>query len=173
MKKPVLLFTILLTALALLLIFWLCLESFPYLGVFRIEAVLGQSTPLISSIGPEVRTKLSGDYQTILESPVYFEFRALPWFTHAQVSVTYEPTGGHDLVGLGRHTGPDFSYTVQAPTAILRESEQTKKAIFDFDLSSFYQEKNMYRVLIDTTAHQYQVGSELHIKEIKILLSRP
>lgn len=171
MKKPALILTILLGGLALLLLFWLVLANVPYLGVFKIEAQLGQSTPLVSSLGPEVRTKLVDNYQAVLESPVYFEFRALPWFNQARVIVVYQVVQGHDLVGLGRHTGPGFSYELQAPVAVLENQDGSAKAFFDFDLTQFYQEKNIYRVLLDTTAHQHEVGSELRILAISVILS--
>ena len=171
MEKQPLFLTILLAGLAVILVFWLGLQNIPYLGVLTIEAKLGQSTPLISSLGPEVRTKLAGDYQAVLESPVYFEFRAMPWFNQAQILVVYETVGGHELLGLGRQTGPGFNYELQTATAVLNSDGQTKKAFFVFKLAEFYQKKNIYRVLLDTNLHQSQSGSELRIKEIKVLLA--
>lgn len=172
MKKVIFpLFNYILIALGIFLIIWLVINNIPHYGIFSVEATLGQSTSIISNLGPEVRTMVTDDYEAILESPVYFEVRAMPWYNKAVVYVTYEAVGGHELLGVGRHTGPGFSYKVHLPQIIRDLDSDDHKAIFEFDLDEFYQEKNVYRFLIDTSRHDYTEGDELRIKELKVILS--
>ena len=170
--KKLFLFNFFLISLAVFLLVWLGVKNYPHYGAVKITAELGQSTPLISSLGPEVRTKLGDDYQAVLESPVYFDLRVMPWFNKAEVAVVYASVGQHDLVGLGRHTGPGFSYQVVPPKLVQAVAGGNTKAIFEFNLRDFYQEKNIYRFLLDTSVHQYQPGNELQIKELSVILLR-
>lgn len=170
-QKVTPLFSYLTIATAVFLITWLVINNIPHYGIFSVEATLGQSTSIISNLGPEVRTIVADDYEAILESPVYFEVRAMPWYNKATVYVTYEPVGDHELLGMGRHTGPGFSYKVHLPQIIRGLDSDDRKVIFEFDLNEFYQEKNVYRFLIDTSRHSYVEGDELRIKELKVILS--
>jgi len=170
-RTKLLIFTFLLVVSSVFLGLWLVIQNFPHYGIFKVEASLGENTSIISSLGPEVRTRLTAEGQEVLESPIYFDLRVMPWFNKAEVFITYEPVGDHDLVGVGRHTGPGFSYNLQIPDVVRELENSDLKAIFIFDLNDFYQEKNIYRFLIDTSNHQYQQGSELIIKELKIFLS--
>ena len=165
-------FSILLVGVAALLLVWLAMENFPAAGSMAIKAVLGRSLPMISSLGPEVRTKLTPDYQAILESPVYFDLRAMPWFNKAIVTIVYQEVGNHVLVGLGRHTGPDFNFQLAKADSVATLASGDKKAVFRVNLQDFYQQKNIYRFLLDTSNHQYQTGSELRIKSLNVVLSK-
>lgn len=172
MKKVIFpFFNYILIALGVFLVIWLVINNIPHYGIFSVEATLGQSTSIISNLGPEVRTKVTDDYEAILESPVYFEVRAMPWYNKATVYVTYEPMGGHELLGIGRQTGPGFNYKVHLPLIIRDLENNNLKAIFEFNLNEFYQEKNVYRFLIDTSRHSYVGGDELRIKELKVIFS--
>lgn len=170
-QKVAPLFSYLMIASAVFLVVWLVINNIPHYGIFSIEVTLGQSTSIISNLGPEVRTKVTDDYEAILESPIYFEVRAMPWYNKATVYVTYEPMGEHELVGLGRHIGPGFNYKVHLPQIIRDLENNNLKAVFEFNLNEFYQEKNVYRFLIDTSRHSYVEGDELRIKELKVILS--
>lgn len=164
-------FNYILIALGVFIVILIFINNIPHYGIFSVEATLGQSTSIISSLGPEVRTRITDDYEIILESPVYFEVRAMPWYNKAEVYVTYEAIGGHDILGMGRHTGPGFDYQLQSPKIIRDLEGEYSKAIFEFDLNNFYQEKNVYRFLIDTSRHSYTEGDELRIKQLKVIFS--
>ncbi|MFA6254775.1 MAG: hypothetical protein WC675_01925 [Patescibacteria group bacterium] len=154
------------------LLLWLVNTNIPSSGELVVEMKLGKDQTMITQLGPAVRVKLNADYQTVLESPVYFDLRSMPWFTKAQVRLVYQEAG-LELTGLGGQTGPGWGYDPQKPLVIsdLAESEEGfQEAVFTFDLTKIYQQKNVRRFLIATDPTGG--GGELRIKSLKIILSR-
>src|SRR3989339_324978 len=47
----------------------------------------------ISRLGPDPRIRISDGVQTILEGPVYFDVRVLPWFHTAKIELVYKENG--------------------------------------------------------------------------------
>lgn len=169
-KLTYLIFSIVIIFSAGFVLFLVGLYNFPFYGAAKIEAALGQDTPQISRLGPEVRLRNIESGQQIVEGPVYFDVRIMPWYNQAKVIVIYQEIAGHALNGMGRHTGPEFSYEVTKPIAIFDHGDGYKRADFIFDLNGFYQEKNVYRFLVDTV--KGQSGGAVEIKELKLFLTR-
>jgi len=153
---------------------WLINKNFPPSNVLIIEAKLGQDLAMISRLGPEPRVKLEKDYQTVLETPIYFNLRTMPWYQQAEIYIIYEEFG-QELVGLGGQIGPGFNYNLMKPVVIMDLTvggANLKKAVFKFDLSNIYQQKNLSRFLISTQpVNKYNRG-EFHIKTLKVILTR-
>lgn len=149
--------------------FWLVIKNFPFYDQFKIEMKLGQDTSLVSSLGPPPRVKIETDYQKILESPVYFDVRTLPWYKTAQIYLIYQEAG-QSLSGLGGQTAPGFNYNVQKPIIVHNLADGWEKAVFEVNLNEVYQEKNFRRFLISTTQEDLITKGELKLKELKILL---
>lgn len=153
---------------ALGLVLWLANLNFPRSGQIVITAALGKDLPAFTRLGPDVRLKMENGWQAVLENPVYFDLRSLPWFIRARVYLTYRENGRR-LEGLGGQTGPGWQYEVKKPLAVSNLADGIKQAIFDFDLAKLYSPKNVRRFLIAT---EQTPGGELKIKELKIILSR-
>lgn len=169
MNKPLLLKIIniflILTAIGFGL--WLVNQNFPLSGQIEINAIAAKDQPMLSRLGPEVRVRQEKDYQVILETPVYFDLRFLPWFKQARVQLVFQAVGSK-LLGLGGQTGPEWGYDVKKPVLINDLGNGWQEAIFDFDLTKVYQQKNVRRFLISTDPRQ----GELKIKSLKIILIR-
>ncbi|OGY43532.1 MAG: hypothetical protein A2731_03830 [Candidatus Buchananbacteria bacterium RIFCSPHIGHO2_01_FULL_39_8] len=150
------------------LVLWLINKNFPATGQLEIEAVLGQDQPIISRLGPDPRLKLGNDYQIVLDSPVYFDLRSPRWFDQARIELIYKE-GGRKLEYLAGRVGPEWQYNPQAATVITDLEDGWKKAVFDFDLNTLYEEKNVKRFLIST---QGEIRQELYLKPIKVILKR-
>src|SRR3989344_7585066 len=153
---------------ALGLVLWLANLNFPRSGQIVIQAEVGKESRAIPRLGPDVRLKLENGRPAVLENPVYFDLRALPWFIRARVYLVYQEDG-RQLEGLGGQTGPGWQYEVKKPLAQADLQDGFKQAIFDFDLTKLYSQKNVKRFLIATSQAP---GGELKIKELKIILSR-
>jgi len=153
------------------LLLWLANINIPYGGELIVEMKLGEDQPMITQLGPAVRVKSGAEYQTILETPVYFDLRSMPWFTQAQIRLVYQEAG-LELAGLGGQTGPGWGYDLQKPLVfndLVLAKEGWQEAIFNFDLTKIYQQKNIRRFLLATDPIG---GGELKIKNLKIILSR-
>jgi len=152
------------------LILWLVNQNFPASGELQIKSALAKDLPMISKLGPEGRIKIKDNLTLVLDGPVYFDLRFLPWFKKARIFIQYQPKG-RNLEGLGRQIGPGFSYEVQKALLISDFEDGFSQAVFDFDLTRVYQRKNITRFLIETKPSS-QLAGELRIKELKIILSR-
>jgi len=158
---------------AIFLALWLVNKNIPYYGNLILEMNFSHDQPMISRLGPEVRVKSEADYLLILESPVYFDLRALPWFTKARIYLTFADAS-LELEGLGVQVGPTWQYEVKTPLTIMPvgDNGDWQKAVFDFDLKDIYQQKNVRRFLISLKSASQDKGGEFKIKDLKIILSR-
>lgn len=159
---------VILTSAFLLLFLFLAIANYPFYGQQRIDMKLGQTTPLISQLGPEVRVVSEDDFQRILESPVYFDIRTMPWFNRAQIYVTFKEDNAI-FEGVGGQTAPGFNYFLAEPIVRRHLSGDWNKAVFDFNLNDVYQENNFRRFLLST---DNQEGGEVRIKDITVILFR-
>ena len=150
------------------LIMWLINQNVTCYGQTTVDMVLGQDTKIISQLGPPPRVKLIDDYQVILESPVYFDLRSMPWFNQARLYLIYEEAGA-ELEGIAGQVGSGWSYHLQEPLLVMDLEDGIKKAVFDFDLTQVYQQKNIRRFLIST---KHEEGGEFRVKSLKIILER-
>ena len=146
---------------------WLVNKSFPRYGSLIVEPVLGEDQPMISRLGPDVRVRLEDGYQAILENPVYFDLRVMPWFTNARIYFIFKEAG-LKLEGIGGKVGPDWQYEMQEPILAQDLEDGWQEAVFDFDLTKLYDQKNIKRFLISIQGEE----GELRIKPFKIILNR-
>jgi hypothetical protein len=149
---------------------WLINLNFPQSGFLLIQAKAGQNQPMLSQLGPEPRIKISQDNQIILEGPVYFDLRAMPWFSTANIYLIYKE-GDQGLEGIAGKLGPGWHYKVEPALAISDLDNGYKKAVFRFSLNKFYQEKNVTRFLVSTLPAESEIAG-LEIKQLKIILER-
>ncbi len=167
MSKKLTFILLILTAVGLGL--WLAYKNFPISGQLEIKAALGRDRPMISQLGPEVRVKLINDYQAVLESPVYFDLRSMPWFKTASLYLVFQEAGA-TLEGIGGQVGWGWEYQLQKPEVVNNLGDGWDEARFSFDLKSIYQQKNIRRFLVSIGSAQED--GELRIKSLKIILSR-
>lgn len=149
-------------------ILWLLNKNVSYQGSFIIVMDFKKDQPMITRLGPGPRIKLENDYALILESPVYFDLRSLPWFKQAEVYLIFLEEG-QKLEGIGGQVGEGWQYELQKPVVVIDEAGW-QQAVFDFDLTKVYQQKNIRRFLI--SIQQTEEGGKLKIKALKIVLKR-
>ena len=168
-NKKIKLFYGILIFLSLLLLVWLGFKNFPFGGQFQIDMKLNHDTSLITKLGPPPRVEMALDIEKIYESPVYFDVRILPWYKKAQVHLGYQEDG-QNLEGMGGQTAAGFNYHVINPTVKQNLEDDWQEAVFDFNLSTVYQENNFYRFLISTTPEDDDIRGEMRIRDLKIIL---
>ena len=142
--------------------------NFPADNALVIAASLGEDRPAISQIGPPPRQKLENDDQLILDSPVYFDVRTLPWFKQARIELIYQE-GERKLIELGGQVGPGWQYYLVKPVSVISLADGWQKATFYFDLQILLKPKNMTRFLISTSG---QPQDQLKIKALTVTLLR-
>lgn len=147
---------------------WLLNKNFPATGQLEVNAVLGKDQPMISQLGPLPRVRLVENYQIILDSPVYFDLRSTRWFKQAKVELIYQEAS-RKLEGMAGKVGAGWQYQVTKPFVVIDQDDGFKKAIFIFDLTALYQQKNIRRFLISSLG---EPKTELKIKSIKVNLLR-
>lgn len=167
MSKQARIASIVLSGIAIGLCGLLVILNYPFDTTF-VTMTLGKDTSRISRLGPDVRVPLADGGQLIKESPVYFNLRVLPWYSRAQIIITFDERGS-TISKMGGQTAPGFNYFTIEPTVVRSVNEGTK-AIFDFNLADVYQQKNMYRFLIDTEKVGEASEGEVVVKEIKVFL---
>ncbi len=128
---------------------WLLNMNFPANRQLEINMIAGKNQPMISRLGPDPRIRLEKDYQVILDSPVYFDVRALSWFQNAKIQVVYQEAG-RKLDSLAGQNGPGWQYLEKKPYATFETDGGFRVALFEFDLAGLYQQKNIYRFLISS-----------------------
>ena len=164
-RKVLKIINILLILSAIGLGLWLLNKNFPR-GDLVVDLDLEKAQPMISALGPEVRIVTEDDYYIVLESPVYFDLRSMPWFKQADIYLVFQ---GQDILeGIGIQTGPGWSYEVREPVAVVEAEDGFFKALFSFDLQDYYQQKNVRRFLISTKAGE----QDLKIKSLQVRLKR-
>ena len=159
---------IVLVLLALGLGLWLVNQNVPYYGNLIVNLDLARDQPMISKLGPAVRTIIQNDYLAILESPVYFDLRSLPWFKTARIYLTFKSQGA-TLAGLAGQVGPAWQYHLLEPLVVMDLSDGWQKAVFDFDLRKLYRQKNVRRFLLSTS---HQEDGQLLVKDLTIILEQ-
>lgn len=165
-KKWLKIINILLILGAIGLVILLVNKNVPYKGSIIVEMDFEKDQSMITRLGPEVRVKLEEDYASVLESPVYFDLRAMPWFNQAQVYIIFKEQG-QKLEGIGPQVGPGWQYEVKTPL-LVSQDDDWQVAVFNFNLAEVYQQKNIKRFLISTTND----SGELQIKTLKVILNR-
>ncbi|MDX9893267.1 MAG: hypothetical protein RB292_02525 [Patescibacteria group bacterium] len=147
---------------------WLINKNVPVYGDLVINADFQHAQGALSLIGPEIRTKYQDGVLAILESPVYFDLRSLPWFKAARIYLTFKSQGAA-LEGLAPQVGPGWQYQLIKPMVIMDLDDGWQKAVFEFNLTEIYQAKNVKRFLISTIP---QTDGGLLIKDLTIILVR-
>jgi len=150
---------------------WLINQNYPSSGQLQIEAVLDKDSPMISRLGPAVRVKIEKDYARVLETPIYFDLRSLPWFKQAQLELIFSKQG-LALEGIGGQTARGWQYDVQKPILVTDLGTGWQRAVFNFDLTKIYQQKNIRRFIISTQPTRGENDSSLNIKSLKLILNR-
>jgi len=150
---------------------WLINKNIPAYGSQVILLNFEKDQPMLSRLGPEVRTRVQEGLLEILESPVYFDLRSLPWFDQAYIYLIYKELG-QELEGIAIQTAPEpgWHYYLQKPVVVTESSDGFKKAVFIFDLNNFYHQRNVRRFLISTKQLEEKGG--LKIQTLKIILNR-
>ncbi len=123
--------------------------NFPLSGTMTTHATLGEDSKIISKFGPEVRVRMQGDYQEIIDSPVYFDYRFMPWFNSARIELVYRESG-RTLTGLGLQNGPEFSYDVRREFESIDVGDGFRRVSFDVSTDELYTHRNVTRFLIET-----------------------
>lgn len=147
---------------------WLLNNNFPSSDQIVITATLGSDRPMISSLGPPSRLKLDYPHQLILDKPVYFDLRSMPWFTRARIELVYREEG-RTLVSMAGKVGEPWQYATFKPFVVTTDTDGWQHAIFDVDLTSLYHPKNVRRFLIDTDG---PVGAVLRLKTLQVILQQ-
>ncbi|NUM25147.1 MAG: hypothetical protein HUU49_00815 [Candidatus Buchananbacteria bacterium] len=147
---------------------WLANVNIPYYGSLIIKLDQVKDQPMLSRLGPDVRISFNSDSFDILESPVYFDLRSMPWFSKALVYLTFR-SKGDDLEGVAPQVGPDWQYHLQPPVTVIDLENDWHKAVFEFDLRKVYQEKNIRRFLVSTI---HQPGGSLEVSDLTIILQQ-
>ena len=147
---------------------WLVNQNFPAANQLAVAATLGEDTPMLSSLGPPPRLTLDYPHQLILDTPVYFDLRSLPWFTRARVELRYREEG-RTLVGLAGKVGEPWQYAPVMPLLVTTDEDGWQRAIFDVDLTNLMRPKNVRRFLIETVG---PAGRALRLKSLDVTLER-
>ena len=169
-KKWLKIINILLILGVISLIIWLVNLNFPYYDNLIVQLNPAKDQPMISRLGPEPRIKIEKDYYSILEGPVYFDLRSLPWFSQAKIYLIFKEEG-LQFEGIGPQMGATWQYDVKKPYVVLDDADGFKKAVFNFALFDIYQQKNVRRFLISVIPINPESKGELKIKDLKIILS--
>lgn len=123
----------------------------------------------ISRLGPEPRVRISGSEQAIVESPVYFDVRILPWFRAATIEMVYKENG-QAFDGIAVQSAVGWNYNLIKPYSVEELDNGWSKAIIDFNLSGGYQVHNVRRFLIGTQQTNPDARGELILRELSVKL---
>jgi len=150
---------------------WLINLNFPINGQRHLSLNFFQDQPMTSKLGPGDRLKQKDDLALIIDHPVYFDLRVLPWFNQARITLIYQ-SNGRLLEGLGYQTGPGFSFSVIKPISVKEIDQNFSEALFIFDLNKVFTLRNVTRFLIASQIDSENIENELIIKSLKINLLR-
>jgi hypothetical protein len=123
----------------------------------------------ISRLGPEPRVRISGSEQAIVEGPVYFDIRVLPWFRAAKIEIVYKENG-QAFDGIAVQSAAGWNYDLIKPYSVEELDDGWSKATIDFDLSGGYQVRNVRRFLIGTQQTNPDARGELTLRELSVKL---
>lgn len=150
---------------------WLVNNNFPQSNQIVVNLTAGHDQPMLTRLGPEVRIKIEPSFQTILESPVYFDLRTLPWFGYARIELTFREVGTR-LAGIGGQAAGEWNYVMSKPLAVESLGDGWQRAIFDFDLSTVIARKNVRRFLISTQNIDPARPGQLDVQSLKIIIHK-
>ncbi len=153
------------------LIAWLVYVNFPLSGQLNINADFERDRPLLSRVGPAGRVETDGVTATILDSPVYFDLRALPWYRQLRIKITYQAEN-REFDGMGPQMGSGWDYAVAKPLSVIDEPNGDQTAVYDFDFSGVYRPKNVIRFIISTKAGGDGGAGKIIIKNLSFTLKR-
>lgn len=123
----------------------------------------------ITRLGPEPRIRITATNQAIVEGPVYFDIRVLPWFHTAKIEMVYQENG-QALDGIALQSAAGWSYNLKKPDSVEVIADGWSKAIFNFDLAGGYQVRNVRRFLIGTQQTDSTARGELTIQSLRVHL---
>lgn len=143
-------------------------KNFPASNLLKVEMILGRDSRMISRLGPDVRLRNQNGYQEILDSPVYFDVRALPWFSGAWIEIIHQ-SSPRELVGVGGQVSEPWGYDIKQPLSTVPLANGWQRSTFYVDLDSLLDKRNLKRFVIDSRG---QVGEPLRISHITVILER-
>jgi len=147
---------------------WLLSANFPRSRQLVIPAVFDRDQPMLTRLGPDIRIKMENGEALILDDPVYFDLRSLPWFSRLRVTMVYRENS-RLLQGIGGQVGAGWQYDVKTPVANQPLADGYRQAIFDFNLAEVYQQKNVRRFAISTKDAGADAG-EIDIRKLILTL---
>ncbi len=162
---------LLLIVFSIFLFLFLINKNFPRSGQITVEMKLGKDLPAITKLGPEPRVILQNGFQSVLEGPVYFDLRSMPWFKEAIVIIVFLEEE-MELEGIAGQSGPGWQYDIKEPFLVNDLEQGLKIALFNFDLDELYQQKNIRRFLISLKPSGQRERPELKIYSLKIILNQ-
>jgi len=135
-----------------------------FFSLIEIQAQLTKDSPAMSMLGPEPRVRQTNSGAEILDSPVYFDLRTMPWQNNAEIKIIYKENG-RMLEALGIKTGPQWQYLLNKNFTKKEAGDGFFESEFRFDLNDAYGEKNIKRMIISTNGYS---GQALTIKSLII-----
>lgn len=153
------------------LIIWLINQNFPRSGQKLISQNFFKDQPMISRFGPEGRIIIKNNLSVIVDHPVYFDLRTMPWFNQALIKIVYQ-SNGRELEGIAGQVGAGWQYDLKKPLLKKNLTNNFFEADFIFNLNALYNQKNIRRFLVATKKIGDQNSNELIIKSLDIILTR-
>ena len=153
---------------AVALFIWTTYRNFPLVGELII-ALPTENQRQITRLGPEPRVRITSTNQAILESPVYFDIRVLPWFHTANIEMVFQENG-QTLDGIALQSAAGWNYNLKKPDTIEALADGWSKATFIFNLAGGYQVRNVRRFLLSTRHSDPSVRGEMLIQSLHVTL---
>ena len=129
---------------------WVVFKNFPATGEVTYTMQLGSDTRAVTRLGPDPRLRLQTGYQEVLEGPIYFDVRIMPWQSQATIKIEYKEIN-RTLNRVGGKIADPWQFDLRLPVETIDLFDGWKRATFVSDLAPLLAPKNMYRFLIDTT----------------------
>jgi len=135
---------------------WIIFKNFPATGEVSYTMQLGSDTRAVTRLGPDPRLRTGEGYQEVLEGPIYFDVRIMPWQQRAKIEIEYQEID-RTLNRIGGKVADPWQFDLRLPVETIDLSGGWKRATFISDLAPLLAPKNSYRFLIDTTGGTGQV----------------
>lgn len=169
-KKILTIIQIFFSAIFILAVIFLVYKNGSFFGAQKIELSTFEQ-PMISRLGPPVRIVSNGETQKILEGPVYFDLRSMPWFKEATVYLIFK-SDGLTLENMAYQTGPGFQYQTVEPVLVEKFADDWSRATFSFDLNAGYRNRNVRRFLISVSPNDDTHSKSLILKSLTLYLNK-